>query len=291
MDSIEIARRYVDAWNARDTARLAATFREGGTYQDPSTGGPLATEALSAYAAGLFAAFPDLEFEAVSCRECGPGEVVFAWTMTGTNRGSLRGLPPTGSRIALPGVDLITVRDDGVERVQGFFDRATLMEQLGVQVVVQPHSAGPIRFGVCTQVRSGNAGEPGALALTMIEARSDAEVQPIRDVSRRIMMELPGMPGFLSFQGAVVGRRLTTVTLWETPEAARQVMREANHKKASADLFGGSIAGAFHSSTWALQRLGELWVRCPECGGLRDVRASAECRCGVVAAEERPPFW
>jgi predicted ester cyclase len=68
MSSTEIARRYVDAWNARDTARLAATFREGGTYQDPNTGGPLGTEALAAYAAGLFAAFPDLEFETVSWR-------------------------------------------------------------------------------------------------------------------------------------------------------------------------------------------------------------------------------
>jgi heme-degrading monooxygenase HmoA len=210
--------------------------------------------------------------------------------MRGTNRGSFKGLPPTGARIAAPGVDLIRVRDDGVERVEGFFDRATVLEQLGVQVVVQPYSVGPVRLGVSSHVRSGSAGQPGAVALTMIEARSDAELQEIRDISRRIMLQLRGMPGFLSFQGAVVGRRLTTVTLWETPEAARQVMREANHKKASADLFAGSIAGAFHSSTWALQRLGELWVRCPECQALRDARTSVQCECGA-AAGERPAFW
>ena len=96
----------------------------------------------------------------------------------------------------------------------------------------------------------------------MIEARSDEEVQQIRDASRRIMLQLPGMPGFLSFQGTVVGRRLSTVTLWETRESARQVMREANHKQASSEMFGGAVGSAFHSSTWALERLGELWVRC-----------------------------
>jgi heme-degrading monooxygenase HmoA len=61
----------------------------------------------------------------------------------------------------------------------------------------------------------------------------------MRDISRRIMLQLCGVPGFLSFQGAVIGRRLTTVTLWESREARRQVMREANHQQASHDMLGG----------------------------------------------------
>ena len=102
------------------------------------------------------------------------------------------------------------------------------MQQLGVQVAVQPTAVGPVRFGVCTSVRSDNPAPPGAATLTMIEARTDDEVLQIRETSRRIMLQLRGMPGFLSFQGAVIGRRLTTVTLWESREAQRQVMREAN---------------------------------------------------------------
>lgn len=290
MSAIETVRRYVDAWNARDTARLAASFAEGGTYADPNTGGPIGTTALGRYAAGLWSAFPDLVFEDGGMRECGPGRLVFRWTMRGINRGSLRGLPPTGATVALPGVDLIEVSDAGVARVEGFFDRATLMEQLGMQVNVQPHAVGPIRFGVCSQVRSTSEREPGAVALTMIEARSDDEVQQIRETSRRIMLQLPAMPGFLSFQGAVAGRRLTTVTLWESPEAARQLMGDGVHKEASAELFGGAVGGAFHSSTWVPQRLGELWVRCPDCGALRDARKGSACRCGA-GKRERPAFW
>ncbi len=283
MSGMDIARRYVAAWNARDADRLAGTFRAGGTYEDPNTGGPIEAGPLGAYAAGLWTAFPDLTFEEVDYRESAPGNIVFRWIMRGTNRGSLRGLPPTGATIALPGADFITAHDDGVERVEGYFDSATLMRQMGVQVNVQPVAAGPVRFGVCTSLRSDSAAAPGAVSLTMIEARTDDEVQQIRDTSRRIMLQLRGMPGFVSFQGAVIGRRLTTVTLWESREAQRQVMREANHKQASSEMFGGSVGSAFHASSWTLERLGELWVRCQGCGKLRDGRVQAECRCGVVA--------
>jgi len=290
MNGVDAARRYVAGWNARDTARLADSFLPGGTYEDPNTGGPIGTGPLGQYAAGLWTAFPDLGFEEVDYQATADGEIVFRWVMRGTNRGSLRGLPPTGASIALPGVDLIKAGEGGVERVQGYFDRQMLMQQLGVQVTIQPHAAGPVRFGVCTSVKSDNPAPPGAVTLTMIEARSDEEVQQIRDVSRLIMLQLPGMPGFLSFQGAVIGRRLTTVTLWESPAAQRQVMREANHKQASEDMFCGALGAAFHASTWTLDRLGELWIRCPACGELRDGRTGEACRCGAGAAE-RPAFW
>jgi steroid delta-isomerase-like uncharacterized protein len=290
MSGMDAARRYVAAWNARDAARLAASFRPGGTYEDPNTGGPIEGGPLGQYAGGLWDAFPDLVFEEVEYREAAPGEIVLRWIMRGTNRGSLRGLPPTGATIALPGADFITACDDGVQRVVGYFDRMTLMQQVGAQVAVQPMAAGPVRFGVCTSVKSDNPALPGAVTLTMIEARTDGEVQWIRDTSRRIMLQLSGMPGFLSFQGAVIGRRLTTVTLWESREAQRQVMREANHKQASQDMFAGSVGSAFHASSWTLERMGELWVRCPACGALRDARSEPGCRCGVPA-DARPAFW
>lgn len=290
MSAMDAARRYVAAWNARDAARLAASFRPGGTYEDPNTGGPIGTEPLGQYAGGLWSAFPDLLFDEVSYAETAPGEIVFRWVMRGTNQGSLRGLPPTGATIALPGTDFITAREDGVERVVGYFDRMTMMAQLGVQIAVQPHAAGPIRFGLCTSVKSGEPALPGALSLTMIDARNDDEVQQIRDISRRIMLQLCGMPGFLSFQGAVIGRRLTTVTLWESREAQRQVMREANHQQASHDMFGGTMGAAFHTSSWAPERQGELWIRCPGCGTLRDRRTERTCGCGAVA-EAMPAFW
>ena len=102
MGALQIARQYIDGWNARDAARLVSTFRPGGTYEDPNTGAPLKADArLARYASDLWAAFPDLEFEEAELRRCGEGEVLFAWTMKGTNKGSLRGLPPEPARRSL----------------------------------------------------------------------------------------------------------------------------------------------------------------------------------------------
>ena len=108
MSAMDAARRYVAAWNGRDTATLAAAFCPGGTYEDPNTNGPIGTGPLGTYAGGLWSAFPDLWFEEVSWHESAGGEITFRWLMRGTNRGSLRGLPPTEATIALPGVDIIT---------------------------------------------------------------------------------------------------------------------------------------------------------------------------------------
>ena len=72
--------------------------------------------------------------------------------------------------------------------------------------------------------------------------------------------------------------------------AQRQVMREVNHAQASRDMFGGLMGGAFHASSWTVERLGELWVRCPSCEALRDARVQQTCGCGTPGGA-RPAFW
>lgn len=290
MQPTEVARRYIDAWNTRSPATINGMFVEGGTYTDPVTKGALTGSAIGGFAEGLFVAFPDLSFEITSNAESASG-VVLEWTMRGTNTGSLSGLPPTGAGIAQPGIDVIRVSGDRVLSVRGYFDRQTMLEQLGLQVVVQPHQVGPITFGTSTRVRSGSNATPGAFSLTMIDASSDEEVQEIRIYSRRIMLGMPSMPGFLSFLGAVVGRRLYTVSAWTGPEEAHCVMRDQAHKEASSEFLRGRLGTAFHSSIWTPQRLSARWVRCPDCGattGVQDERS--ECSCGS-ALPEPPAFW
>ena len=147
MRTTEVARRYIEAWNSRVPAAISGMFLEDGTYSDPVTQGALTGDAIAQYAAALFAAFPDLSFEITSNVEAGAG-VVLEWIMSGTNTGSLRGLPPSGARIAVPGIDVIQVSAERIASLRGYFDRQALPEQLGFQVVVQPHQVGPITFGV-----------------------------------------------------------------------------------------------------------------------------------------------
>jgi len=290
MRPTDVARRYIDAWNARSPSEIAGMFLESGSYTDPATAGPLTGEAIAQYAGNLFTAFPDLSFEITSNGEA-PAGVVLQWIMKGTNSGSLRGLPPTGRVMALPGIDIIRVSGDRIASLQGYFDRQTLLEQLGLQVVVQPHQTGPVTFGVSTRVRSGNPATPGAFSLTMVDARSDAEVQELRLHSRRVMLQMPSMPGFLTFLGVVVGRRLYTVSAWSEPEQAHRIMLESAHKEASAALFKGNLGTGFHSSIWVPHKISPRWLRCSSCD--RMVAAednSRACVCGAALPEPQP-FW
>jgi steroid delta-isomerase-like uncharacterized protein len=290
MQATEVVRRYIDAWNARSPSEIAGMFLESGSYTDPATGGSLTGDAIARFAAELFTAFPDLSFEITSNGEA-PAGVVVQWIMRGTNSGSLRGLPPTGRQIALPGIDVIRVSEGKIACLLGYFDRQTMLEQLGLQVVVQPHQIGPVTFGVSTRLRSGNPITPGAFSLTMVDARSDAEVQEIRLYSRRIMQQMPSMPGFLTFLGAVVGRRLYTVSAWSEPEQAHRIMLEGAHKEASAAFVKGNLGTAFHSSIWVPHKISPRWLRCSSCDRMvaaeEDSRA---CTCGA-ALPEPEPFW
>lgn len=290
MQPAEVAQRYIDAWNTRSPAAINAMFLEGGTYSDPVTNGPLTGPAIGAFAEGLFASFPDLSFEITSNAETGSG-VVLEWTMRGTNTGSLRGLPPTGARIAQQGIDVIRVQHDKVVSVRGYFDRQTMLEQLGLQIVVQPQQIGPITFGVSSRVRSGSTATPGAFSLTMVDARSDEEVQEIRTHSRRIMLGMPSLPGFLSFLGAVVGRRLYTVSAWTGPEEVHRVMRDEAHKESTSEFFRGKLGAAFHSSIWTPHHLSVRWIRCPSCGRMSGGgEGQSQCACGSTLPE-LPVFW
>ena len=290
MQRTEVARRYIDAWNIRSPAAINEMFVEGGTYTDPVSKGTLTGAAIGGFAGGLFASFPDLTFEITSNEETASG-VVLEWTMRGTNTGSLSGLPPTGAQIAQPGIDLIRVSGDKVLSVRGYFDRQTMLDQLGLQVVVQPHQVGPITFGTSTRVRSGSNATPGAFSLTMVDASSDEEVQQIKMYSRRIILGMPSMPGFLSFLGAVVGRRLYTVSAWTGPEDARCVMRHEAHKEASSEFLRGKLGTAFHSSIWTPHDMSARWIRCPSCGRVTGAKeGESACTCGSMLPEG-PPFW
>ena len=52
MGTMDVARRYFDAWSRRDADALVAMFADGGTYCDPATSQPLAGPAIAAVLPG-----------------------------------------------------------------------------------------------------------------------------------------------------------------------------------------------------------------------------------------------
>jgi steroid delta-isomerase-like uncharacterized protein len=285
MDSLALAHRYFDAWNSHDADAIAATFAAGGTYSDPTVSG-LDGGATGAYAAGLVASFPDLRFELVSVALTAEDSVAAQWVMRGTNTTSFAGLPPTGRQIALAGADFIRCATDGIVAVEGYFDGGALPRQLGLNVIVQPESVGPFSFGNAVRATSGNAAAPGALTVTVLEVRSDAEAEEVRERTRQIVGELLDAPGFISWFGATVGRRMLTLTAWESVDAVRELRMNATHQDSvrvtyGPDIGAGGVFGVLVPTTVKTN------VRCESCG--KRTPPAEHCTCG--AALPSPPLW
>lgn len=289
MSAMEGAQRYFAAWNRRDPAGIAALFGEDGFYSDPVSG-EIRGQAIAGYAAGLFAAFPDLSFEITDLGAVNATTAAARWTMRGTNSGSMRGMPPTGKSIDVAGADFIVADGAGLRSVHGYFDAGAVPRQLGLQVVVQPHRVGPVAFGTAAGM-SAKAARPGAISLTSLQVRSDAEVDEVRGHSRRIYPELAVMPGFIGTLNAAVGHHLVTATAWESPQHSRQMYQSPAHQAAMRSMMQGDFTAGGTSSVWVPASFGKRWVRCGACNAMGDYDAAdGRCACGAPLPEP-PPYW
>lgn len=288
MTHIDVVQRYLDGWSRRDADAVLATLTADGTYEDPSSRGPVSGEAFRGYMAGLWAAFPDLSFSTESFGEMGPDLVAAQWVMTGTNTGSMMGLPPTGKSVSLKGADFFRMKDGLIQSVTGYFDSRALPLQLGLDVIVQPKQIGPFRFGISSMVQTGKTEEPGAFSITYLEAASPEAVLKVREGSRASLMDMLKMEGFIGATTATIGTRMVTVSAWATPEDSRRVMKEGKHAEAQRMMFDGAIARNGYTSVWTKHHINAPFMRCDACGKMNR-GAEGTCNCGAKLPEV--PYW
>jgi len=255
--------RYFAAWNDHDPQRLVASLTDGGTYEDPTTGGPLSGEAVSAMLTGLITGFPDVRFEVVSVAATGETTAAVQWIMHGTNTGPMPGGPPTGATISLPGADFIDYDPvtDRLARVVGYFDTATMLSQLGLQAHISPQDMEPVTtFGVGLRVDAQRSGAPGALTVTWIEIDPEYQAALI-EANTGIVMELMGNEDYLGSCFASIGRRNYTVSAWTSPDAARAALRGGQHAAGMRLANRGGIGEAARgiTSVWVPETLNGIF--------------------------------
>ena len=280
---IDIAKQYLNAWNMHDANAIIKTFAADGTYCDP-TSGEIKGEAISAYAKGLRNAFPDLSFEIVNLAETGTGKVMAEWIMKGTYTGTFHGLPATGRAISLPGIDVIEIGTDGIKAVKGYFDTRTMLEQMGLQVLVQPFKAGPFSFGLSVAVQSGKKTKPGAFGITTIW-NGDAQTEEIRNFTRATATDMLQMEGFIGLTTMRIGGRGITISAWEKPEDILQLKKGGSHSEAMKKFWAELSDSAF-TSVWVPHHINPMWVRCRVCHKMNSFdKNSGVCMCGEPLPE------
>jgi steroid delta-isomerase-like uncharacterized protein len=83
------------------------------------------------YVGAYRTAFSDLHLE-IEDQIAEGDKVVTRWTGTGTHDGELAGIPPTGNRVTLPGMEIVRISDGKLVEGWEGYDMTNLMRQLGV---------------------------------------------------------------------------------------------------------------------------------------------------------------
>ncbi len=127
---IRVVKYYFDAWNSHDTSKILDLFTKDGTYSDPVGGQNLSGQAYVDYVNSLFNAFPDLSLELISNTIASNGVVAAPWLLFGTHKGAVGDFVPTNKKIVLPGCDFISIENEKIKKVIGYFDPEYLFNQL-----------------------------------------------------------------------------------------------------------------------------------------------------------------
>jgi predicted ester cyclase len=138
-DNRIVARRWIDAFNARDDAAEAAARTTDYIAHAPDS---IETAALDSDAwvelLGVFLeGFPDLYLEVLDS-SADEGTTAQRILFTGTHTGIFRGLPPTGREVRFSGLEINRMVDGKVAEHWFQLDAVTLFEQLGLRIVPGP---------------------------------------------------------------------------------------------------------------------------------------------------------
>lgn len=129
-----IRRWYLEIFNQNQLALAdelnTANYISHDVYAPPGGygQGPQATKNIvSLYRA----AFPDVHFT-IDAQVADGDKVATRWTATGTNTGSLNGMPPTGQRIMITGISIERFENGQIAETWVNWDFMGMLQQLGV---------------------------------------------------------------------------------------------------------------------------------------------------------------
>ena len=126
-----VRRFFADVCNGRDLAVADELFAADHAYHDPFIPTGPGPEGMKQVIAPYHAAFSDAQWT-VEETIAADDTVVSRWSATGTHDGTLAGIPPMGTRVAVSGIWLHRVGDGTIVESWNHWDSLGLLQQLGV---------------------------------------------------------------------------------------------------------------------------------------------------------------
>jgi hydroxyacylglutathione hydrolase len=129
----KVARTYFEAVAARDIDAMTACWKPGGIDNIAPLGRVLrAPEDVRTFFAQTFEAMPDMRFEVLDV-VAARNQAAVRWHATGTFCGApFEGIEPTGARIELEGIDMLTVEDGKIQHNNAYYDSGQFARAVGL---------------------------------------------------------------------------------------------------------------------------------------------------------------
>jgi steroid delta-isomerase-like uncharacterized protein len=132
--TVEVAKRYVAAWNAREAEQAARFLADDVYYLDVTVGEPQhGRDGTRENVIRLFmTAAPDLKWQMNGEPIVSDGGTAFEWTFSGTNTGPWGPHTPATNRpFRFDGVTFLRVKDDKITYQGDYYDGYAFHKQLG----------------------------------------------------------------------------------------------------------------------------------------------------------------
>ena len=127
-----VARTYFDAVAARDLDAMESCWAPGGIDNIVPIGELSVPDGLREFFTEFFAAVPDMSFEVLDV-VAARNQAAVRWHASGTFCGGpFQGVEPTGGRVELEGIDLVTVEDGLIQRNDAYYDGTQFARQIGL---------------------------------------------------------------------------------------------------------------------------------------------------------------
>ena len=131
-DNKALARRFIQVWIPGNLGLVDELAAPDITVSYPALGEPLrGEEAFKHLLTHFHAAVPDAEVS-VEEQVAEGDKVAIRWRISGTHRGELLGIAPTGKSLAWTGITIYRLAGGKVAEERGEEDALGLMRQLGV---------------------------------------------------------------------------------------------------------------------------------------------------------------
>jgi steroid delta-isomerase-like uncharacterized protein len=129
-----IRRFFSEAFNEGDLEAVDSFIHPEHENHDPTAPDvPAGSEGVRRLVEMYRSAFPDIRFEHEEIVSAGD-RIAHRWTFTGTHRGEIMGIEPTGKAVTVRGIEINRIADGRIADSWAISDALGMLRQLGVEL-------------------------------------------------------------------------------------------------------------------------------------------------------------